>query len=70
MAIVDLRSNIHNLKKEIPINIKEAYRTQNRIDQKRKSSCHIIAKTVNEQNSEVILKMKGKNVKQYVRADL
>jgi hypothetical protein len=34
-----------NLKKEIPINIQEAYRTPNRLDQKRNFFCHIIIKT-------------------------
>jgi len=38
------------------INIQEAYRTPNRLDQKRNSSCHIIVKTPNEQNKERILK--------------
>jgi hypothetical protein len=37
--------NIPNLKKEIPINIHEAYRTLHRLDQKRNSSCHIIVET-------------------------
>jgi len=45
-----------NLKKEMPINIKEAYRTPNRWDQKRKSSYHIIVKTPNAKN-------KKKNIK-------
>jgi hypothetical protein len=30
--------NLHNLKKDIPMNIEEAYRTPNRLDQKRNSS--------------------------------
>ena len=30
----------------MPINVQEAYRTPNRLDQKRKSSCHIIMKTL------------------------
>jgi hypothetical protein len=45
-----------NLKKEIPINTHEAYRTPNRWGQKRKSSHHIILKTPNAQNQERILK--------------
>ena len=36
-----------NLKKEMAINVQEAYRTPNRLDQKRKSSHHIIIKTLN-----------------------
>ena len=45
-----------NLKKEMPINIQEGYRTPNRLDQKRNSSSHIIVKTPNSQNKERILK--------------
>ena len=40
----------------MPMNIKEAYRTPNRLNQKRNSSCHIILKTSNAQNKERILK--------------
>jgi hypothetical protein len=36
-----------NLKKEIPMNIQEAYRTPNRLDQKRNPSQHIIIRTTN-----------------------
>jgi hypothetical protein len=42
-----IEENFLNLKKEMPMNIKEAYRTPNRLDQKRNSSCHIIIKTLN-----------------------
>jgi hypothetical protein len=38
------------------MNIQEAYRTPNRLDQKRNSSHHIILKTQNAQNKERILK--------------
>ena len=38
------------------INIQEAYRTPNRLDQKRNSSWHIIDKTPNALNKERILK--------------
>ena len=38
------------------MNIQEAYRTPNSLDQKRNSSCHIIIKTPNAQNKESILK--------------
>ena len=44
--------NLHNLKKDIPMNIEEAYRTPNRLDQKRNSSHHIIIKTPNALNKE------------------
>jgi hypothetical protein len=39
------------------INVQEAYSTPNRMDQERKSSCHIIIKTLNTQNKERILKV-------------
>jgi len=45
-----------NLKKEMPMNIQESYRTPNRLDQKRNSSCHIIIKTPNALNKARILK--------------
>ena len=38
------------------LNIQEADRPSNRLDQKRKSSCHIIIKTLNVQNREKLLK--------------
>ena len=38
------------------INVEEAYRTPSRLNQKRKSFCHIIIKTLNVQNKERILK--------------
>jgi hypothetical protein len=38
----------------LPIKIKEAY--GNRLGQKRKSSCHIIIRTLNVQNKERIVK--------------
>jgi hypothetical protein len=40
-----------NLKKEMPMNTEEAYRTSNRLDQKRNSYCHIIIKTPNAQTT-------------------
>ena len=39
-----IEENFPNLKKEMPISIQEAYRTPNRLDQKRNSSCHIVVK--------------------------
>ena len=38
------------------MNIQEAYRTPNRLEQKRNSSRHMIIKTPNAQNKERILK--------------
>jgi hypothetical protein len=40
----------------MPMNIQEAYRTSNRVDRKRNSSCHIIIKTPNSLNKERILR--------------
>ena len=37
-----IEENFPNLKKEITMNIQEAYRTPNRLDQKRNFSRHII----------------------------
>jgi hypothetical protein len=42
--ILIIEENFPNLKKEMPISIQEAYRTPNRLDQKRNSSHHIIIK--------------------------
>jgi hypothetical protein len=39
-----IEDNFPNLKKEMPMNIQEAYRTPNRLDQKRNSAQHIIIK--------------------------
>jgi hypothetical protein len=51
-----IEENFPNLKKEMLMSIQEAYRTPNRLDQKRNSSCHIIIKTPNALNKERILK--------------
>jgi hypothetical protein len=51
-----IEENFPNLKKEMPMNIQEAYRTPNRLDKKRNSSCHIIVKTPKAENKERILK--------------
>jgi hypothetical protein len=50
-----IEENFPNLKKEMPMYIQEAYRTPNRLDQKRNSFCHIIIKTSNALNKERIL---------------
>jgi hypothetical protein len=47
-----IEENFPNLKKEIPMNIQEAYRTPNRLDQKRNSSQHIIIKIPNTVNKK------------------
>jgi hypothetical protein len=51
-----IEENVPKLKKEMAKQVHEAYRTSNRLDQKRNSSCHIIIKTLNAQNKERILK--------------
>jgi hypothetical protein len=55
-----IEENFPNLKIEMHINTQEAYRTPNRLDQKRNSSHHIIVKTPNAQNNERILKARRK----------
>jgi hypothetical protein len=45
-----------NLKKEMPMNIQEAYRSPDRLNQNRKSSLHIIIGTTNALNKDKILK--------------
>jgi hypothetical protein len=51
-----IEENFPNLKKEMSMNIQEAYTIPNRLDQKRSSSHHIIIKTQNELDKETILK--------------
>jgi hypothetical protein len=51
-----IEENFLNLKKEMPMNTQEAYRTSNCLDQKRNSSYHIIIKIPNSQNKERLLK--------------
>jgi hypothetical protein len=51
-----IEENFLNLKKEMPMNIQKAYRTPNRLDQKRNSSQHIIIRTTNALNKNRIFK--------------
>jgi hypothetical protein len=51
--------NFPNVKKEMPMFCKEAYRTPSSLIQKRNPSLHIITKTPNAQNKERILKAVG-----------
>jgi hypothetical protein len=51
-----IEESFPNLKKEMDIKVQEAYRTTNKWDQKRKSSCHIIIKTLNARSKERMLK--------------
>ena len=57
-----IEENFPNLKKEMPMNIQEVYRTPNRLDQKRNppSPRHIIIKTPNALNKENFKSSKGK----------
>jgi hypothetical protein len=55
-----IEGNLPNLKKEMPMNIQEAYRTPNSLNQKRNSSYCIIIKTPNAQNKERILAVREK----------
>ena len=51
-----IEENFPNLKKDMPTNIQEAYRTPNTLDQKRNYSKHIIMKATNALNKDRILK--------------
>jgi hypothetical protein len=63
--------NFPNLKKEMPMNIQEAYRTPNRLDQKRNSSGHILIRTTNRLNKDRILKaVREKGQVTYIKAGL
>ena len=56
-----IEENFPNLRKEMPMNIQETYRTPNSLDQKRNYSHHIIIKTLNTQNNN------NKNILKAVR---
>jgi hypothetical protein len=47
-----IEENFSNLKKEMPLNIQEAYGTPNRLEQKRNFSQHMIIRTTNALNKE------------------
>jgi hypothetical protein len=51
-----IEENFSNLKKEMPMNIQEVYRSPNRLDEKRNSSQNIIIKTPDALNKDRILK--------------
>ena len=53
--------NFSSLKKEMPMNIQEAYRTPNRLERKRNFSGHIIIRTTNALNKDRILKAVKEN---------
>jgi hypothetical protein len=47
-----IEENFPNLKKEMPMDIKEAYRTPNRLDEKRNSSQNIIKHQMHKTKKE------------------
>jgi hypothetical protein len=47
-----IEENFPNIKKKMPMNIQEAYRTPNRLDHKGNSSHHVTVKIPNAQNKE------------------
>jgi hypothetical protein len=51
-----IEENYPTQNREMPMNIQEAYRTPNRLDQKRNSSKHIIIRTTNALNKDRIVK--------------
>ena len=51
-----IEENFPNLKNDIPMKVQEAYRTPNRLDQKKTSPRHIIIKTQSIQIKERILR--------------
>jgi hypothetical protein len=62
--------NFSNLKKKMPLNIQEDYRTQNRLHQKRNSSHHLIVKTSNAEKKERLLKAERGKSQLHIKADL
>jgi hypothetical protein len=52
------------------IKVQEAYRTPNKWDQKRKSSCYMIIRTLNAQSRERILKAAREKAKKHTKIDL
>jgi len=55
-----IEENFPNLKKEMPINIQEAYRTPPRWEQKRNLSLHIIVRTGNTKQRKILNTVKEK----------
>jgi hypothetical protein len=51
-----ITENFPNLEKTMPIQVQEASRTPNRLDQNRTTPRHIIIKTTSTENREKILK--------------
>jgi hypothetical protein len=53
-----IEENFPNLKREMPMNIKEAYRIPSSLEQKRYSSCHIIITIPNAKKQKQIKNIK------------
>jgi hypothetical protein len=51
-----MTENLPNLEKIFPIQVQEACRTPNRLNQNRTASWHIIIKTTSTESREIILK--------------
>jgi hypothetical protein len=65
-----VEGNFANQNNEMPINIREVYRTPNRLNHERNSFCDIIIKTPKAQNKERLLKgVRGKG-QVTIKADL
>jgi hypothetical protein len=60
-----IEENFPNLKKEMPMNIQEAYRTTNSLGEKRNSYHYIIIKTSNAQNKEILKAVREKGQVRY-----
>ena len=54
LGVLIIEENFPNLRREMSMNIQEAYRTPNRLDQNRNSSLHIIVKTPNALNKKAV----------------
>jgi hypothetical protein len=53
----------------MPVEVLDAYRIPNKLDQEKKFPFHIIFKTLNLQNKENVLKTAKKKAKQYKKGD-
>ena len=58
-----IEENFPYLKKGMPVNIQEAYRTQNRLGQNRNAFQHVVIITTNAPNKDRILKAIREKVK-------
>jgi hypothetical protein len=56
-----ITENFPTLKKVLPIQIQEAFRTQNRLDQNRISPWHIVIKRSTENRERILKAIKEKN---------